>query len=107
MSFQGNLGVYYFMTTAFKILSAVAATGLIGGTVIDTQNIDSHPGLAAVLPLGAIAFGVSLVMYMLEKEMAQYDAEQAAKSKRIHATVIPFPAEKQSSEHTELTDKAA
>ena len=95
------------MTTASKILSAVAATGLIGGTVIDTQNIDSHPGLAAVLPLGAIAFGVSLVMYMLEREMAQYDAEQAAKKQQIHATVVPFPTKQQGSEHAELTDKAA
>jgi hypothetical protein len=81
------------MTTASKILSAVAAAGLIGGLVIDTQNINSHPGLAALLPAGAIVFGVFLVVFMLEREMAKYDREQALKMERVKTKVLPFPTE--------------
>ena len=67
------------MTTFSKTLLTVAATGLAGGSIIDFHGVAASPILAAVLPLGAVGFGLFLIVFMLEKEAAKYDDEQAKK----------------------------
>lgn len=67
------------MTTFSKILLTITVAGLGGGSVIDYRGVGGTPALAAVLPLGAVSFGLFLIVFMLEKEVAKYDQEQAAK----------------------------
>jgi hypothetical protein len=67
------------MTTLSKILLVVAVVGLTGGILIDLHGVNARPWLAAVLPLGAIASGLFLIVFMMEKEMAEYEKEQRAK----------------------------
>jgi hypothetical protein len=67
------------MTTLSKILLTVAISGLTAGCVIASLETLASPMLAAVLPLGAIAFGMFLIVFMMEKEVAKYDEEQASK----------------------------
>lgn len=68
------------MTKLSKILLTVAVAGLAGGTVIDSFGEGAtSPAWTAVLPLGAICFGIFLIVFMLEKEVAAYDREQTEK----------------------------
>lgn len=68
------------MTALSKTLLTVAAIGLAGGSVIDFYyNADVNPSLTAVLPLGAIAFGLFLIVLVLQKEVALFDIEQKKK----------------------------
>ncbi|HTV42087.1 MAG TPA: hypothetical protein VMF08_16070 [Candidatus Sulfotelmatobacter sp.] len=68
------------MTTLSKILLTIATTGLAGGSVVAFYGDNASPvALAVVLPLGAVAFGMFLIVFMLEKEVASYDQEQALK----------------------------
>jgi len=70
------------MTTLSRILLTVAITSLAAGSVIASLDTLASPMLAAVLPLGAIAFGMFLIVFMMEKEVAKYDEEQAGKAQR-------------------------
>lgn len=80
------------MTTLSKALLTVAVGGLAGGSVIDYCDIKASPALAAVLPLGAIAFGLFLIVFMLEGEVAKYDQEQEAKLQLFQPNAAPAPA---------------
>lgn len=95
------------MTTLPKILSTIAAVGLTTGIFLDCHGVGNHPWLAGVLPLGAVAFGVSLVTYMLEKEMAKYDEEQAAKFQSAHSPAVPAEMPRSNSRPVHLRQKAA
>lgn len=64
------------MTILSKILLAVAIVGLAGGVIIDS-HIGANPTLAVVLPIGAIALGLFLIVFMMESEMAKFDQEHA------------------------------
>jgi len=64
------------MTVLPKTLLAVAVTGLAGGVVIDSCDISANPALSVVLPAGAVTFGLFLILFMLEKEVACYDMDQ-------------------------------
>lgn len=70
------------MTTLSKILFAVAVTGLAGGSVIDFYVDLVNSAWTAVLPLGAVALGLFLIIFMLEEEVAAYDKEQTEKIAR-------------------------
>ena len=67
------------MTKLSKILLSVAVAGIGVGSVIASIGVNGHPWLAALLPLGAVSLGLFLIVFMLEKEMAKYDEEQATK----------------------------
>ena len=88
------------MTTASKILATVSVTGLVGGSIIDYYRIPTNPAanpaLAALLPLGAIAFGLFLIVFMMEKEVAKYDEEEARKLQLRHRDALK-PASPQKS----------
>jgi len=79
------------MTTPSKTLLAVAVGGLTLGSIVAHYGDDASPAaLAAVLPLGAIASGMFLIVFMLEKEVAAYDQEQAMKG-APRCNTVPAP----------------
>lgn len=77
------------MTKPSKILLSVSMTGFVAGSIIDFGGFNFGPSWAAVLPLGAIAFGLFLIVFMLEKEMAKFDEEEA---KKLRLVSSPAPA---------------
>jgi len=70
------------MTKLSKILLSVAVIGISAGCVIASIGVHDRPWLAAFLPLGAVSLGLFLIVFMLEKEMAKYDEEEAMKLQR-------------------------
>jgi hypothetical protein len=68
-----------------KVLLTTAVTGLAGGSLIDFHGVGANPALAAVLPSGVIAFGLFLIVFMLEKDVAEHDREQDEKLLSFHA----------------------
>lgn len=77
------------MTILSKALLTTAVTGLAGGIIIDYHAAYGVPQLSAVLPLGAIASGLFLIAFMLEKEVATYDQEQAKKLPSLKCDAVP------------------
>jgi hypothetical protein len=65
------------MTTLPKICLAVSSAEFVAGSIIDFGEFSVIPEAAAVLPLGAVFFGLFLISFMLEKEMVKFDAEEA------------------------------
>ena len=63
-----------------KILVSVSAAGFIAGSIIDFGGLNLNPAWTVALPLGAVFSGLSLISFMLEKEMAKFDAEEALKT---------------------------
>jgi hypothetical protein len=68
------------MTTLTKTLLAASIAGFIAGSIIDFGGLNLNPAWTVALPLGAVFFGLSLISFMLEKEMAKFDAEEALKT---------------------------
>ena len=98
------------MTKLSKILLTVAVTGLTGGILIDYCGVKNKPELAAVLPLGAIACGLFMIVFMLEKEMAKYDEEQAKKLEADQSNPLPIQRRFKAAatqQTTELKEKTA
>lgn len=80
------------MTGLSKTFLTVAIGGLTLGSIIASCGESaSHVVLAAVLPLGAVAFGMFLIVFMLEKEVASYDREQAMKEEAPQCNTAPAP----------------
>jgi hypothetical protein len=77
-------GRKYIMTTLPKICLTISAAGFAAGSIVDFGGFSVNPAWLIALPLGAIFFGAFLIALMLEKEMAQFDAEQAEKFERAH-----------------------
>lgn len=65
------------MTTVSKTLLVFSVTGLVAGSVIDFSVFNLNPAWTVVLPVGAIAYGLFLISFMLEKEVAKFDADEA------------------------------
>jgi hypothetical protein len=97
------------MTTSSKTLLAVSVTGLVAGSIIDFGRFNLNPAWTVALPFGAIAYGLFLISFMLEKEVAKFDADEAKELQLIkgsHAapaprhkpiiqpTIIQLPSEK-------------
>ena len=55
------------LTVINSVASALFLTGIV--------NISSVPGLYVVFPLAAIFYGMFLICWMLEKDVAEFDAE--------------------------------
>jgi hypothetical protein len=83
------------MTTLPKILLTVAITGLCGGAIIDYHYTNANPGVTAVLPLGAIAFGLFLISLMMQGEMAKFDEEQAKKMQLLEGNTAATATRKE------------
>ena len=67
------------MTTLTKNLLAISAAGFAVGSVIDFGGFKLNPAWMVALPLGAVFFGLFLISFMLEKEMAGFDEEEEGK----------------------------
>jgi hypothetical protein len=65
------------MTTLSKTILSVTVTGLVAGSIIDFGRLNLNPSWDVVLPFGAIAFGLFMISFMLEKEVAAFDADEA------------------------------
>jgi hypothetical protein len=81
------------MTTLSKTLLAVTITGLVAGSIIDFGGFDLNPAWAAALPFGAVFYGLFLISFMLEKEVARFD-EDEAKELQLIKDRLPVPAPK-------------
>ena len=71
-------------------------TGFVAGSIIDFGELNLNPAWTMALPLGAIFFGLSLILFMLEIEMAKFDAEAAKKLQLIRCPPVA-PAVKEKS----------
>lgn len=82
------------MTTLSKILLAVTITGLASGSIIDFSGYNLNSAWTVALPFGAIAYGLFLISFMLEKEVAKFDKDEAQELQLIKGRHAP-PALKQ------------
>jgi len=84
-----------FMTKVSKILLAVSVTGFAAGGVVDFGGFSVIPQLTVALPLGAVFFGLFMIAFMMQKEMAKFDEEQSEKLQLDQRdTAAPAPAQK-------------
>jgi hypothetical protein len=65
------------MTTVSKTLLAFSVIGLVAGSIIDFGGFDLNPAWTVALPVGAIAYGLFLISFILEKEVAKFDEDEA------------------------------
>jgi hypothetical protein len=65
------------MTTLSKTILATSVTGLVAGAVIDYSGFRVTAAWVVVLPLGAIFYGMFLISFMMEKEVAKFDEDEA------------------------------
>ncbi|MGA2030310.1 MAG: hypothetical protein ABSG87_09595 [Verrucomicrobiota bacterium] len=82
------------MTTLSKSLLAVSVTGLVAGSVINFGGFNLNPAWTVALPFGAVFYGLFLISFMLEKEVAKFDEEEAEELRSIQASYVA-PARKQ------------
>lgn len=82
------------MTTLSKTLLAASVAGFAVGGIIDFGGFSVISELTAVLPLGAVFFGLFMISFMMEKEMAGFDEEEAGKLQLIRCAAAPAPARK-------------
>lgn len=80
------------MNILSKTLLAIAVGGLTVGSIVAHYGDNASPvALAAVLPLGAVAFGLFLIVFMLQKEVALFDREQARKKPTPNGNTASTP----------------
>ncbi len=78
------------MTTLSKSLLVVSTTGFVAGIIIDSGGFNLNPSWTLALPMGAIFYGLFLISFMLEKEVAKFDEEEAGKLQSVqHAPAAP------------------
>jgi hypothetical protein len=77
------------MTKLTKTFLVLGVAGFLAGGAIDAIGRDVDPKWTVVLPLGAVFFGLFLILLMLQKEMAAFDREEAAK---LQLAPLPAPA---------------
>jgi hypothetical protein len=83
------------MTTLSKSLLAVSVTGLVAGSDINFGGFNLNPAWTVVLPFGAVFYGLFLISFMLEKEVAKFDEEEAEELRLIQRRyVAPAPKQK-------------
>ena len=64
--------IFDIMTALSKTLLSVSVTGFVAGSIIDFGGFNLNPVVTVALPLGAVFFGLFLISFMLEKEMAKF-----------------------------------
>lgn len=69
-----------------SIASLLFLTGIV--------NINRFPGLYVVFPLAAVFYGMFLICWMLQKNVAAFDTEERAH--QDHAGPVEFPQNVQS-----------
>jgi hypothetical protein len=80
------------MKTLSKTLLVVSATGFTAGSIIDFGGFSVNPSVTVALPLGAVFLGLFMISFMMEKEMAGFDAEEAGKLQLIERGLVALPS---------------
>jgi hypothetical protein len=89
------------MTTLPKTLLAVSVTGIATGSIINFGGLNLNSSWRVALPLGAVCFGLFLISFMLEKEIAGFDEEEARKWQWPQRnTSAPVPKQKSDAQPT-------
>jgi hypothetical protein len=87
------------MTTLSKALLAITVTGLVAGSITDFSGFGFNPMWTVALPFGAIAYGLFLISFMLEKEVAKFDEDEAKELQLIKDSyAAPAPKKKSAAE---------
>ncbi len=71
------------MTTLTKALLAIAVTGIISGSIVDFGRFNINPAWTLLLPFGAVAYGLFLISFMLESEVAKFDEDESKRAQVI------------------------
>lgn len=79
------------MTGLNKTLLVISVIGFAAGSAVDFGQVTANPSWTMVLPVGASAFGLFLISLMMEKEMAQFDREEAEKRRLCAPAKKPKP----------------
>src|ERR1700679_1101016 len=83
------------MTNRSKTLLAVSVTGLVAGSIIDFGGFNLNPAWTVALPFGAISYGLFLISFMLEKEVAKFDEDEEKELQLIKDSyAAPAPRQK-------------
>ncbi len=75
------------MTTLSKTLLTVTITGLVAGSIIDFGGFNVNPVWMAALPFGAVFYGLFLISFMLEKEVARSRRSAAAQASAAASSI--------------------
>ena len=67
------------MTRIPRALLAVSLTAFAVGSVVTFGSSEIPVGWTVAVPVGAIFFGLFLVAFMLQKEVARFDEEERAR----------------------------
>ena len=67
------------MTRIPRVLLAVSLAGLAVGSVAVFGNPEIPVGWTAAMPFGAVCFGLFLVTFLLQQEVARFDEEEHAR----------------------------
>ena len=67
------------MTRIPKVLLAVSLTAFAVGSVAAFGNPEIPVGWAVAMPVGAVGFGLFLVTFLLQQEVARFDEEERAR----------------------------
>ena len=67
------------MTRIPKVLLAVSLTAFAVGGVVAFGNPEIPVGWTVAMPVGAIFFGLFLVTFLLQQEVARFDEEERAR----------------------------
>jgi hypothetical protein len=87
------------MTTTSKTLLAFSLTGLVLGSTTDFGGFNLNPSWGVVLPFGAVFYGLFLISFMLEKEAANFDADEEKELQLIKDSYdTPTPRQKPGAE---------
>lgn len=60
----------------------------MAGSLVDFGGFDLNPAWTVALPFGAVAYGMFLISFMLEKESAKFDEDKAKELQLIHGHFI-------------------
>jgi hypothetical protein len=67
------------MTRIPKMLLAVSLTAFAVGSVAVFGNFEIPVGWTVALPFGAVCFGLFLVTFLLQQEVARFDEEECTR----------------------------
>jgi hypothetical protein len=72
------------MTTSSKNLLEISVAGLVAGIIVDFGGFNINPAWTVALPFGAIFYGLFLISFMLENEVAKFDEDEVEKLQLRH-----------------------
>ena len=62
-----------------KLLLALAVSALTMGAIVDFSGVKFAPEWTVALPAGVILLGLFMISWLLQNEVAQFDAEERSK----------------------------